>query len=131
MDRSSPSLGCAHFNQLPYRYLDPPEGADALLELDVTDDVLGPNGSVHAAITMLIADCAGSMAIAAASGRQGATQNVQVHLVSAAKVGPLRASAVLVRASRHSALADVRVVDAGNGDRVVAVAHVSCALFDA
>jgi hypothetical protein len=35
----------------------------------------------------------------------------------------------MLRASKNSALADVRVVDAGNNDRLIAVAHVTGGLF--
>ena len=127
MDRDHPSLGCAYFNQLSYRFVD---GADdATVELDVTDDLRGPNGGVHAGVTMVLADVAGAMAIATRTERGGATANVSLHCLASAKIGPLRATATMLRASRNSALADVRVVDVGNGDRLVAVAHVTCGLF--
>jgi len=54
-----------------------------------------------------------------------------VHCLAAARVGPLRATATMLRASKNSALAEVRVVDAGNNDRLVAVAHVTGGLFSA
>jgi uncharacterized protein (TIGR00369 family) len=127
VDRFQPSLGNAYFNQLSYRFL---EGdADATVEIDITDDLRGPTGAVHAGITLLLADVAGSMAIAVRTERVGATSSVSVHCLAAAKVGPLRATATLLRASKNSALADVRVVDAGNDDRLVAVAHVTGGLF--
>ena len=108
MDRFQPSLGNAYFNQLSYRFL---EGdADATVEIDITDDLRGPTGAVHAGITLLLADVAGSMAIAVRTERVGAT-------------------ATMLRASKNTALADVRVVDAGNNDRLVAVAHVTGGLF--
>ena len=127
MDRDHPSLGCAYFNRLSYRFVDGP--SDATVEIDVTDELRGPNGGVHAGVTMLLADVAGAMAIAARTERGGATTNVSLHCLASAKVGPLRATATLLRASRNSALADVRVIDVGNADRLVAVAHVSCGLF--
>ena len=42
---------------------------------------------------------------------------------------PGGATATMLRASKNSAIADVRVVDAGNNDRLVAVAHVTGGLF--
>ncbi len=128
MDRENPSLGCAYFNRLPYRYVD--GDADATLELDVTDELRGPNGGVHAGITTVLSDVVGAMAIAARTEKHTASATVSVHCLAQAKVGPLRASANLVSASRHSALAEVRVIDTGNGDRLVASAHVTCALFE-
>jgi uncharacterized protein (TIGR00369 family) len=127
VDRLHPSLGNAYFNQLSYRFVD--GDADATVEIDITDDLRGPTGAVHAGITLLLADVAGSMAIAARTERAGATASVSVHCLAAARVGPLRATATMLRASKNSALADVRVVDAGNNDRLVAVAHVTGGLF--
>ena len=129
VDRLQPSLGNAYFNQLSYRFID--GDADATVEVDITDDLRGPTGAVHAGITLLLADVAGSMAIAVRTERVGATASVSVHCLAAAKVGPLRATATMLRASRNTALADVRVVDAGNNDRLVAVAHVTGGLFSA
>src|SRR6476659_1875298 len=129
VDRFQPSLGNAYFNQPSYRFL---EGdADATVEIDITDDLRGPTGAVHAGITLLLADVAGSMAIAVRSERAGATSSVSVHCLAAARIGPLRATATMLRASKNSALAEVRVVDAGNNDRLVAVAHVTGGLFNA
>jgi uncharacterized protein (TIGR00369 family) len=128
MDRLSPSLGCAYFNRLSYRYLDV-DGADAVLELDITDDLRGPNGSVHAGVSTLIADVAGAMAVAQRTQRQGASASVSVQLLAPAKVGPLRAVANVLKASRHSATAEVHIYDTGNEQRLVAAAHVTCALF--
>ena len=121
MDRSNPSLGCTYFNQLSYRYV--AGDADAILELDVTDDLRGPNGGVHAGITSVLADVAGAMAIAARTERGGATSSVSVHCLAPAKVGPLRATANMLRASKNSAIADVQVTDVGNDGRLVAVGH--------
>jgi uncharacterized protein (TIGR00369 family) len=130
VDRDHPSLGCAYFNQLAYRYLDPvPLGVDAALELDVTTDLIGPAGAVHAGITTILVDVAGARALATRTHPPGATSSVSVHCLAAARTGPLRALATLLRATKHSALADVRVIDTGNDDRLVAVAHVTCGLF--
>ncbi len=129
VDRFQPSLGNAFFNQLSYRYVD--GDADATVEIDITDDLRGPTGALHAGITLLLADVAGSMAIAVRTERVGATTSVSVHCLAAARVGPLRATATMLRASKHSAMADVRIVDAGNENRLVAVAHVTGGLFDA
>jgi uncharacterized protein (TIGR00369 family) len=127
MDRFEPSMGCAYFNQLSYRYVD--GEADATVEIDITDDLRGPTGAVHAGITTLLADVAGSMAIATRTQRVGATASVSVHCLAAARVGPLRATATMLRASKNTALAEVRIVDAGNGDKLVAAAHVTGGLL--
>jgi uncharacterized protein (TIGR00369 family) len=128
MDRLSPSLGCAYFNQLSYRYVQV-DDADAVLELDITDDLRGPNGSVHAGVSTLIADVAGAMAVAQRTERKGASASVSIQLLAPAKVGPLRAVANVLKTSRHSATAEVHIYDTGNEQRLVAAAYVTCALF--
>jgi uncharacterized protein (TIGR00369 family) len=125
----TPSLGCAFFNQLSYRFVDPPPGRDAAVELDVTDDLRGPGGSVHAGIITLLTDIAGAMAVASLTGRVTATAAVSVHNLAAARVGPLVATASMLRAGRANALADVKVVDAGADDRLVAAGHVTIAFL--
>lgn len=129
MNLENPSLGCAFFNRLSYRFVEDAESGDATVELDVTDEIMGPNGSVHAGITTLLADVAGTLAIGKLTQRPGATSSVSIHCLSAAKVGPIRAVGTVVRAGRTTALADVRVTDVGNNDKLVAVAHVTGALF--
>jgi uncharacterized protein (TIGR00369 family) len=129
MDQHAPTLGCEFLDRLSFRYLDEP-GSDATLVLDVTDDVRGPNGGVHAGITSMIADVAGAMAIANRTGRRGASASVSVHLLAPAKIGPLRAVANVLKASRHSAAAEVHIYDVGNDDRLVAAAHMTSGLFD-
>lgn len=125
----TPSLGCTFFNQLPYRFVDPPPGCDAAVELDVTDDVRGPGGSVHAGIVALLADIAGAMAVVTRTERVTATAAVSVHNLAPARVGPIVATATLLRAGRSNALADVRIVDAGASGRLVAAAHVTQAFL--
>lgn len=129
MTPDAPSLGCALFNSLPYRFLTGLPDGEAALELEITDEVLGPNASVHAGVTMVLADVAGAMAIATRHALGGATQSVSVHCLAPARVGPIRASATVLKLSRNSALADVHVVDVGADERLVAVAHVTAALF--
>jgi uncharacterized protein (TIGR00369 family) len=127
--RITPSLGCSFFNQLPYRFVEPRAGADAAVELDVTDDIRGPGGSVHAGVLALLADIAGAMAVATRTDRVTATAAVSVHNLAAARVGPLVATGTMLRAGKANALADVQVVDAGADDRLVAAAHVTIAFL--
>jgi uncharacterized protein (TIGR00369 family) len=125
----TPSLGCALFNQLSYRFVEPLDGHDAAVELDVDDDIRGPGGSVHAAVIAMLTDVAGAMAVVSRTGLVTATSAVSVHNLAAARVGPLLATATMLRAGRTSAVADVRVVDAGADDRLVAAGHVTIALL--
>jgi len=125
----TPSFGCAFFNQLSYRFVEPPPGRDAAVELDVTDDVRGPGGSVHAGIITLLTDIAGAMAVVSQTGRVTATAAVSVHNLAPARVGPIVATATMLRAGKANALSDVHVVDSGADDRLVAAGHVTIAFL--
>jgi uncharacterized protein (TIGR00369 family) len=128
VELTNPSLGCPFFNQLSYRYLTSPD-SDAVVELDLTDDLRGPGGSLHAGVIALLADVAGAMAVVSRTERITATSAVSVHNLATGRVGPIRASATMLRASKNSALADVRVTDAGADDRLIAAAHVTLAFL--
>jgi acyl-coenzyme A thioesterase PaaI-like protein len=53
------------------------------------------------------------------------TSDLQFRLISNATVGPLRADAVAVQPGKRTSLGQVRVVDEGNDDRLVAVGTVN------
>jgi uncharacterized protein (TIGR00369 family) len=117
------SLGCPLLDALPHRH--GVEGEQHHVELDITDEMRGPGGSVHGGLLASLVDCAGASAIARASGLPVATSGASLSYLSAARVGPLRASAVPLRMSRHHGVAEVRVFDAGKQDRLVATALVT------
>jgi uncharacterized protein (TIGR00369 family) len=69
------------------------------------------------------------MAVVNRTGRVTATAAVSVHNLAAARTGPLVASAVMLRAGRNNAVADVRIVDRGADDRLVAAGHITLAFL--
>ena len=117
------ALGCPLLDELPHRVeLD---GGIVAVELDVTDEMRGPGGAVHGGLVASLIDCAGAVAVARASARLVATSSSSISYLAAGRVGPLRAGATAIRIASHHGVADVRVCDAGHGDRPVASALVT------
>lgn len=93
------------------------------VSLAVTDRLRNPWGIVHGGVTATLVDVAGEHAVRARTGAATAvTTDAVVHYLAPARVGPLRASAVVLgeRADGHVCRVEVR--DAGHADRTVIVA---------
>jgi acyl-coenzyme A thioesterase PaaI-like protein len=54
-----------------------------------------------------------------------ATASTSIQYLAAGRVGPLRATGTVLRASDALGVVDVKVVDAGRDDRLLAAAHVT------
>lgn len=77
-----------------------------------------------------LVDVAGASAAARASGQMVATQNLSVSFLAPGRIGPVRATGVVLRAGRQNAVSEVRVVDVGQQDRLMAVALVTLRIFE-
>jgi uncharacterized protein (TIGR00369 family) len=121
------ALGCEFFDRLSSRHLDMDDGAG--VEIDITDDLRGPAGSVHGGIVATLIDVAGASALHRATGRPVATASASIQYLSAGRVGPMRATATVLRTSDTLGVAEVRVVDVGKDSRLMAAAHVTCRLL--
>lgn len=117
------NLGCAFFDQLPHSPVDVDDGF--AVEIDVTDDMRGPAGSVHGGLVSMLVDVAAAAAISRATLRPVATASTSIQYLAAGRVGPLRATGTVLRSSDALGVVDVKVVDVGREDRLVAAAHVT------
>ncbi len=118
------TLGCDLLDGIPHR-ITTDEPGRAVIELDLTDAVRGPGGSLHGGILGSLIDVTGALAIARAAERPGATSALALQYLSGARVGPARAEAEVLRVGTGHGVAEVRVHDAGKGDRLVAVGQVT------
>lgn len=121
-------LGCVLLDELPHRQTR--QGDDIVVELDMRDDMRGPAGSLHGGIVAVLVDCAGASCVAAAGARPVATLQTSIEYLAAARVGPIRAVATLLRASKAFGVADVKVFDVGKDNRLVAAAHVTVSYLE-
>lgn len=122
------AMGCSLLDQLRHRSYE--EGDVHVVELDVTDDIRGPGGSVHGGVVAALIDRAAAYVATRTSGRLVATANATVHYVSPGRVGPLRAEAEEVRTGRAHGVVGVRVLDAGKQGRLVATALLGFGFLD-
>ncbi len=122
-----PALGCAFFDQLEHRRLE--VDGEPAVEFDVTDDLRGPAGSLHGGLVATIVDVAGASCLFRQTGRPVATASTSIQYLSAGRVGPIRATATVLRATDTLGVVEVRVVDVGKDERLMAVAHVTLKLL--
>ena len=109
---------------LRWAMADAETGAIAV-EMDVRDDLRGPAGSVEGGVVSTLADVAGASAAAIAVGSLVATEHLSISFLAPGREGPIRATGVPLRVGRQDAVAEVRVVDVGRDERLIAVALVT------
>jgi uncharacterized protein (TIGR00369 family) len=117
------SMGCPLLDQLTHRSFD--GNGVHIVELEITDEILGPGGAVHGGLVASLVDRAGAYAVALDSQRPVATSNVALSYLASANAGPLRAEAATLRIGRRQGVAEVKVYDAGRDDRLVATAVIT------
>lgn len=102
-----------------------------VVELDLRDDLRGPFGLLQGGVLATLVDVAGAASAARAAGPGGgvATSDMAVRFLAPGRLGPIRATGVPLRAGRHAAVSEVRVVDAGQADRLLAVAHLAVSVL--
>ncbi|MHB8329228.1 MAG: PaaI family thioesterase [Acidimicrobiales bacterium] len=108
---------------LHWNVIDDGSGAIAV-EMDIRDDLRGPAGSLEGGVISTLADVAGASAIGFAVGMV-ATEHIAVTFLAPGREGPVRATGTPLRIGKHDGVAEVRVVDLGNEDRLMAVALVT------
>ena len=97
-----------------------------VVEMQMRDDLRGPAGSLEGGVVSTLADVAGASAAARSVGTAlVATEQISISLLAPGREGPIRATGVTLRVGRHDAVAEVRIVDRGNDNRLMAVALVT------
>ena len=97
-----------------------------VVEIQMRDDLRGPAGSLEGGVVSTLADVAGASAAARAVGTPlVATEHISISLLAPGREGPIRATGVPLRVGRHDAVSEVRIVDRGNDNRLMAVALVT------
>jgi uncharacterized protein (TIGR00369 family) len=95
------------------------------VEMDIRDDQRGPAGSLEGGVVSTLVDVAAGSAAAIEMKALVATADMTVHFLAPGRVGPVRANGVVLRASKGNAVVEVRVIDHGREDRLMAVALVN------
>jgi uncharacterized protein (TIGR00369 family) len=123
------SMGCALLDRLPHRTYS--EGDAHVVELEITEEMRGPDGAVHGGLIASLVDRAGAYAAVRASGRNVVTSAVSLSYLAAATRGPLRAAAVPLRVGRRQGVIEIRVHDRGHADLLVASALLTLSFVSA
>ena len=108
---------------LHWRFVDQTAGSVAL-EMDIREDMRGPVGSLEDGVVASLAEVAGESAIGFKVGLV-ATEHLGVSFLAPGWVGPIRATATAQLVGKQDGIADVRVVDTGKDDQLIAVATVT------
>ncbi len=100
-------------------------GEDGSVEVDLQGWLRNPWGILHGGVTACLIDLAGEVAASAALGHGVRATSEMVRYLAPAKVGPVRGVPRVLAVDDRRALVEVRVVDAGADDRLVAVGTVT------
>lgn|GEM_PF-1354570 len=105
------------YSRLGMRVVDAGSG---VLELDLTSFVVNQIGTIQGGALAVLAESA------ACAMRPGMVAcDMQIHYLSQVRVGPARASGEVIRDAGDHSVVDVRLVDAGTGDTVLALTTVT------
>jgi len=108
------------FAQLGIRVLDAARGA---VEVDRTDYTRNSFGSLNGGVVAIAADAAAE-ALVGAMGQPFEGVDISVNYLSQTRSGPGRTAATLLRYDAHHAVVEVRLVDAGHHDQLLALSTV-------
>ena len=123
-------LGTPFQQSLGLRWLAGDEPDQIAVELDLRDDLKGPAGSLEGGVVSTVADVAGASAAARAVNGLVATQHMAISFLSPGRDGPVRATGTPLRVGKADAVVEVRVIDRGRDDRLMAVALVTVKVID-
>lgn len=105
------------YSRLAMRTLDAQTG---VLELDLTPFVANMIGTIQGGAQALLAEHAAHTVLPGF-----VATDIQAHYLSQVKVGPARSHVTVVRETKDHAVVDVRLVDAGADDQVLALTTVT------
>jgi len=123
-------IGTPFQQSLGLRWLAGDEPGQIAVELDVRDELRGPAGSLEGGVVSTIADVAGASAGARAVNGLVATQHMSISFLAPGREGPVRATGTPLRVGKSDAVIEVRVVDRGRDDRLIAAALVTVKVID-
>lgn len=124
MSDQGPQIGTPFQRHLGLRWKLVDDTPTMTVSMEIRDDLRGPAGSLEGGIISTLVDVAGASAIASKVGMV-ATQHIALSFLAPGRIGPIEATAVGQRVGRSDGVAEVKVVDRGMEDRLMAVALVT------
>jgi uncharacterized protein (TIGR00369 family) len=103
------------------------DGADGAIEMEVTPQVVNSSGALQGGLMATLIDLvAGTVLLEGELGPQrGTTSDMFITFLDAARVGPVRATAQVLRRGKRTAVVRVDVHDRGAQDLYVATATLT------
>jgi uncharacterized protein (TIGR00369 family) len=103
------------------------DGADGAIEMEVTPQVVNSSGTLQGGLMATLIDLvAGTVLLEGELGPQrGTTSDMFITFLNAARVGPVRATAHVLRRGKRTAVVRVDVHDRGAEDLYVATATLT------
>jgi uncharacterized protein (TIGR00369 family) len=123
-------MGTPFQQSLGLRWMTGGSDDQVAVELDMRDDLRGPAGSLEGGVVSTIVDVAGASTAAMAVNGLVATQHISVSLLAPGRDGPIRATGTPLRVGTTDAVVEVRVIDRGRDDRLMAVGLVTVKVID-
>jgi uncharacterized protein (TIGR00369 family) len=107
------------------------EGADWVMEMEVTPRVVNSSGALQGGLLATLIDSVAGMSVMQGdpTGPRPVTSEMQVSYLAGARVGPVRATAHILHRGRRSAVVRVDVRDVGADDLYVATGTLRFALL--
>jgi uncharacterized protein (TIGR00369 family) len=107
------------------------EGADLVMEMEVTPRVVNSSGALQGGLLATLIDSVAGMSVMRGdpSGPRPVTSEMQISYLAGARVGPVRATARILHRGRRSAVVRVDVRDVGVDDLYVATGTLRFALL--
>ena len=104
----------------------------AVCEIEIRDDLRNRAGMLQGGVTATLVDVAGGvLAATIAENPALVTQDLSIHYLSPARVGPVQAHATVLRHGRRTVVCEVRVIDCGRDDTLCAFATMTLTLLAA
>lgn len=119
----SPAMGTPFQQWLGLRWT--VTDAGLTVDMDLREDLCGPARTLEGGVTCTLADVAGASVAAFTTNKLVATEHLSISFLAPGRIGPISAAATLLRAGANDAVSEVRVVDHGKDDRLMAVALVT------
>jgi uncharacterized protein (TIGR00369 family) len=101
------------------------DAAGGVVELDKNDYVRNSFGTINGGAMTMLCEAAAEQAANAPGDARYVASDLLVHYLAQTKRGPARASARVLRNDDRHAVCDVRVVDAGEADQILALSTVT------
>jgi acyl-coenzyme A thioesterase PaaI-like protein len=110
------------FDKIGIRVVD---AAAGVVELDKHDYVRNSFGTINGGAVCMIFEAAAEVAARAIGSRAYESADLAVHYLAQTRTGPARTATTVLRHDERHALCQIRLVDAGNDDLLLAMATVT------